>query len=174
MKRVFLYLVAFILAAPLLATTVLYVPVAESVRLSGLIVKGEVVGIYPGFDAQEQIVTTVVLAVDETLKGNVVPGDTVSFQAWGGSFAGWNVETEGEASYELGEKILVQLEDIDGVWHTLGLSFGKWLVVKDADGGEILKRDMTDLYLLNADSAPVTEISLHEMKRVSKAVELGR
>ncbi len=174
MKRTLLGLIVLILACPLLSTTVLYVPVGESIRLSGLIVKGEVVGVYPGFDSQDQIVTTVVLSVEESLKGPAAVGDTVTFQAWGGSFAGWNVETVGEASYAIGDRVLVQLEEIDGVWHTLGLAFGAWRVVRDPEGGEILRRDLSDLALVNADSAPVTEISLYEMKRISRAVELGR
>ena len=174
MKRLFPWMLALLIATPLLATTVVSVPVGESVRLSGLIVKGEVLNLYAGLDAEGQIVTNVTVAVSETLKGDAPVGGTVTFQAWGGSLGGFNVETVGEAKYSVGEKVLVQLEDIDGTWHTLGLAFGKWNVQTDRDGEEILRRDLSELCLVLSDSAPVNEISMHEFKRLAKAVQVGR
>ena len=174
MKRTLPWLLALLVATPLLATTVVYVPVGESIQLSGLVVKGTVTDQYVGLDAEGQIVTTVVLAVDDAIKGGAAVGDSVTFQAWGGSLGGINVETVGEAAYRVGEKVLVQLEDIDGVWHTLGLAFGKWNVFTDSDGEEILRRDLSELCLARAVTDPVTELSLRELKRLAKAVQVGR
>ncbi|HEV8582972.1 MAG TPA: hypothetical protein VGX68_28225 [Thermoanaerobaculia bacterium] len=122
------------------ATTIVYVPMRRSVQMSDLMLVGYVLGAQAEYNREGEIVTRVDVLVEEPLKGAAGSGQIVSFHAWGGSLDGVDVETVGEAQYRLGEKVLVQLEDIDGELHTLGLAFGKWNVVRDQAGVDQLIR----------------------------------
>lgn len=159
-------LVGLLAAIPVSATTVVYVPVNRSVHLSDMILVGHVLSLEPEYNFEGEIVTRVNLLVEETLKGDVGRGTVFSFQARGGSLDGVNVETVGEARYRLGEKVLVQLEDIDGELYTLGLSFGKWNVVRGRDGSPLLQRSLSDLNLVGVSEAPVQEIPLARMREI--------
>lgn len=170
----FLKIFIFLLFTPVLfSTTIVYVPVDESISLSNFILKGEVLDTYAGYDLKGQVVTNVVLYVEETLKGDLKEGSTFVFQVWGGKIDGIEVETVGEAKYEKGEKILVQLEEIDGSYHTLGLSFGKWKVM-EKDGREVLLRDLSDLCFVNEDEGLLTIIGIDEFKNVLKNLEVKK
>jgi hypothetical protein len=170
MKRAFaLVLVAAALAAaPLAATTVVYTSVPKSVQLSDVILIGHVKSLETAYNQDGEIVTRVHLLVDEALKGSAARGQVFVFDAWGGSLDGTNVETVGEARYRLGEKVLVQLEDIDGEYHTLGLSFGKWNVLRDKQGKSMLVRDLSDLNLVGVDESPVEVLPLGRMRAVTR------
>ena len=151
-------------ASALSATTVLYVPIDRSIGMSDTILVGHVLQMEAAYNSQGEVVTKVHLLVEESLKGDVRPGDVFTFDAWGGSIDGFNVETVGEAHYRLGQKVLVQLEDIDGEYHTLGLSFGKWDVAKDAKGVQWITRSLSDLYMVGVNEAPVEKMPLRQMR----------
>lgn len=169
MKRalVLSLLVGLLAAIPLSATTVLYVPMHQSVRLSDEVLVGYVLGMEPAYNAEGEIVTRVSLLVEENLKGDARPGEVFIFDAWGGSLDGVTVETVGEARYRLGEKVLVQLEDLDGEFHTLGLSFGKWSVVRGRDGSPRIQRSLDDLSMVGVMEAPVQELPLARMREIA-------
>jgi hypothetical protein len=150
------------------ATTVLYVPMQKSVRLSDAILLGYVQSLEPAYNADGDIVTRVHLLVEESLKGGVRPGEVFTFDAWGGSLGGVNVETVGEAHYQLGEKVLVQLESIDGEYHTLGLSFGKWHVAPGQDGRPMIIRSLSDLNMVGVSETPVERFPLHRLRQLVK------
>jgi hypothetical protein len=160
-----------LLAGAVSATTIAYVPLQRSVQMSDLVLIGYVTGLEPTYDREGQIVTRVDLLVETPLKGGAGQGQVVSFHAWGGHLGGVNVETVGEARYRLGEKVLVQLESIEGEYHTLGLSFGKWDVVRDPSGAPWIKRDLSDLDMVGLTEAPVEQIPLDRMLRTVRAAE---
>lgn len=162
-----------VLSTALSATTVLYVPVKRSVQMSDLVLVGHVLNMEAVYNAEGEIVTRIDLLVEEPLKGFARPGEIFSFHAWGGSLDGTVVETEGEARYRLGEKVLVQLENIDGEFHTLGLSFGKWNVVRDEMGVQWITRSLNDLHMVDVKESPVTRLSLDRMREISRG-ERGR
>jgi hypothetical protein len=151
-------------ASALSATTVLYVPIDRSIELSEMVLVGHVLRMEAAYNADGEIVTRVALLVEESLKGDVKPGDVLTFDAWGGSLDGVNVETAGEARYRLGQKVLVQLENVNGEYHTLGLSFGKWDVSKDAKGKQWISRSLSDLNVVGVNEAPVEKMPLHRMR----------
>lgn len=155
-------------AASVSATTVAYVPVKKAFQLSDVVLVGHVLGIEAEYNASGEIVTKINLLVEENLKGWVNAGEVFSFHAYGGSLDGVNVETVGEAKYRLGQKVLVQLEDIDGEFHTLGLSFGKWDVIRGNDGRSWAVRSLDDLNMLGVDESPVTRIPLDRMRTVAR------
>jgi hypothetical protein len=152
-------------AAVLSATTVAYVPMRKSVEMSDLVLVGHVLGIEADYNLDGEIVTKVQLLVEETLKGGVKPGQVFTFHAWGGSLDGVHVETVGEARYRMGEKVLVQLESIDGDYHTLGLSFGKWSVVRDEDGSQWATRSLADRNVVGVTERPAVRLPLGSLKR---------
>lgn len=151
-------------ASAVSATTVAYVPIDKSIDLSDAVLVGHVLRMEAAYNADGEIVTRIELLVEETLKGDVRRGDVFTFDAWGGSLDGVNVETVGEARYKLGQKVLVQLENIDGEYHTLGLSFGKWDVSKDAKGQQWITRSLSDLNVVGVNEAPVEKMPLRQMR----------
>ena len=168
MKRVFLSgLLALLLAgAAAQATTVLYVPVKKSIEMSDYVLVGHVQRLEAGYNAEGEIVTRVHLLVEESLKGDVQKGEVFVFHARGGALDGVRVETVGEARYELGDKVLVQLENIQGEYHTLGLSFGKWNVIREKNGSSSVMRSLFDLNLVGVTESPVTILPLNRMREI--------
>jgi hypothetical protein len=151
-------------ASAVSATTVLYVPIDKSIEMSEMVLVGHVLRMEAAYNGDGEIVTRVALLVEESLKGDVKPGDVLTFDAWGGSLDGVNVETAGEARYRLGQKVLVQLENVNGEYHTLGLSFGKWDVSKDAKGKQWISRSLSDLNVVGVNEAPVEKMPLRQMR----------
>lgn len=171
-KSVVLALLCLVLAAAVAsATTVAYVPLRKAIRMSEAVVVGYVLSTESVYNQEGEIVTKVDVLVEEPFKGGFQAGEIVSFHAWGGSLDGVSVEAVGEARYQLGEKVLLQLEDIEGELHTLGLSFGKWNVVRDKAGVEWAVRNLSDLNMVGVDESPVVKMPLGQMREVSRQVE---
>lgn len=168
-KAVILVALAGVLCASALsATSVLYVPIEKSIELSDAILVGHVLHMKGAYNADGEIVTRIDLLVEESFKGGVRPGTVFTFDAWGGSLDGVHVETVGEAQYRLGQKVLIQLENIDGEYHTLGLSFGKWDVKKDTWGRQWIQRSLADLNVVGATEMPVERMPLRQMRATSR------
>lgn len=176
MRKVFVLalLAAALCAVTASATTVMYVPIRQSVQMSDLVLVGHVLNTKAVYNAEGEIVTEVSLLVEEPLKGWARPGEIFTFHAWGGSLDGTVVETVGEARYNLGEKVLVQLENIDGELHTLGLSFGKWNVVRDDTGTPWVMRKLDDLNVVGLTESPTTRMPLDRMREIVRQQERGR
>jgi hypothetical protein len=171
-KSVVLALSCLVLGAAVAsATTVAYVPLRKAIRMSEAVVVGYVLSTEAVYNRDGEIVTKVNVLVEEPMKGGFQSGEVISFHAWGGSLDGVNVEAVGEARYGLGEKVLLQLESIDGEYHTLGLSFGKWNVVRDKAGVEWAVRNLSDLNMVGVDESPVVKMPLGQMREVSRQVE---
>lgn len=170
MKRVFMLgLLALLLAgAAAQATTVMYVPIKKSIQMSDYVLVGHVQRLEAGYNAEGEIVTRVHLLVEESLKGDLPRGEVFVFHARGGNLDGVRVEAVGEARYELGDKVLVQLENIDGEFHTLGLSFGKWNVVRENNGNSSVVRSLFDLHMVGVTEAPVTKLPLSQMREIAR------
>lgn len=170
MKRVLMLgLLALLLAgAAAQATTVLYVPMKKSIQLSDYVLLGHVQRLEAGYNAEGEIVTRVHLLVEESLKGDIQKGEVFVFHARGGSLDGVRVETVGEARYALGDKVLVQLENIQGEYHTLGLSFGKWNVIREKNGSSSVVRSLFDLNMVGITESPVTILPLKQMREIAR------
>jgi len=170
MKRVFMLgLLALLLAgAAAQATTVLYVPMKKSIQMSDYVLLGHVQRLEAAYNAEGEIVTRVHLLVEESLKGDVQKGAVFVFHARGGSLDGVRVETVGEARYSLGDKVLVQLENIQGEYHTLGLSFGKWNVIREKNGSNSIMRSLFDLNMVGITESPVTILPLKQMREIAR------
>jgi hypothetical protein len=170
MKRVVMFglLALLLVGAAAQATTVLYVPIKKSIQMSDYVLVGHVLRLEADYNAEGEIVTKVHLRVAETLKGDLEPGEVFVFHARGGVLDGVRVETVGEARYELGDKVLVELENIQGEYHTLGLAFGKWNVVREQDGTSSVVRSLFDLHMVGVTEAPVTRLPLNRMREIAR------
>lgn len=170
MKKVFILalVAAAWLATTLSATTVLYVPLGKSIQMSDMVLVGHVLKTEADYNRNGEIVTKIHLLVEESFKGAVRPGEVFVFDAWGGSLDDFNVVTVGEAQYHLGEKVMVQLEDLDGEYHTLGLSFGKWNVIRAKDGSELITRDLSDLNVVGVNETPIQRIPLRNLRQLAR------
>ena len=154
-------------ASALCATTVRYVPVRQSIAMSEAVLVGHVLHMEAAYNAEGEIVTRIDLLVEEGLKGGVERSAIFSFFARGGSLDGVHVETVGEAKYRLGERVLVQLESIDGEYYTLGLAFGKWNVAQERDGRPVMIRNLSDLHMVGAEETPVDKFPLQRMREIA-------
>jgi hypothetical protein len=151
---VFSVLLASTMSAPVLATMIRGATVEQSIDASGQIVIGRVVGFRPLLDDDGRIETAVRVIVEENLKGHSRPGSTIEIIASGGDFDGRRLIVVGEADYMRGERVLLQLEEIDGALRTIGLAMGKWRVIGQPPG-EAIVRDLSALTV--AGSTPMTE-----------------
>lgn len=170
MKRAVLFTLvsAVLLATAASATTVEYVPMRKAMQLSDLVLVGHVVQIDAAYGRDGDIVTRISLLVEESLKGSAARGEVFTFEAWGGHLDGVNVETVGEAKYRLGDKVLVQLEDVDGAYHTLGLSFGKWDIVRDERDQAWAVRSLFDLNMVGVTEVPATRVRLDSFRELAR------
>lgn len=172
MKRVLMLgMLALVLAATVAqATTVMYVPIKKSIQMSDYVLVGHVLRLEPAYNAEGEIVTRVHLLIEESLKGDARSGEVFVFDTWGGSLDGVTVETVGEARYNLGDKVMVQLENIQGEYHTLGLSFGKWDVVRENDGSSSVVRSLFDLNVVGLNESPVSKLPLGRMREIVRQI----
>jgi hypothetical protein len=88
--------------------------------------------------------TRVGLLVRETLKGDVASGAVVVFHTHEGAVAGAESQAPGEARFNVGQSVLVFIEDVDGRLYNLGLSMGVWSVHEREGAVSGYTRALTD------------------------------
>jgi len=169
-------LVLVLAAAAAWASTVIGLSVEDQARLSQMIVVGEVLhqrGVNHPVNGLE---TAVTLRVTEVLKGNVRPGQAVTFHTRGGELDGEVSEAVGEAVFHAGEKVLVFIESVDGRLYNLGLSMGVWNVHEDRVGYPTFTRALRDgLVIVGREAVEHGPLGYAEMKgRVAHAARNPR
>jgi len=125
------------------ATLVVPMPAEDLAADADAIVTGHVTRIVSHWDPQiAQIVTTIAIAVDDLLKGELDDHEVVITQPGGtiGTVGSW---MDGSPEFEVGEKVLVFLaEQPDGSVRVLHLYLGKYSIQPDEwTGGELAVRD---------------------------------
>jgi len=151
---------------PALATMVRSASVEEMIEASHAIIVGRVVGQRAFRLDDGSILTGVAIRVEESLKGDLRVGERIEISAYGGELEGQRAVTLGEATYRKGERVLLQLEEIDGRLHTIGLSMGKWNVVEDERGRRHITRNLSGLGLVGGVKMTEGPISLEDFKRL--------
>ena len=135
------------------ASTVLGLSIEDQVRLSDLVVLGEVVSLEGVVHPEQGIETAVTLKVSEALKGAARPGDLVVFHTRSGQVGDEISEAVGEAVFRVGQKTLVLVESIDGRLYNLGLSMGVWDVLESRGGRLSVARALQDGLNVVGDAA---------------------
>ncbi len=159
---------------PALATMVRSVSLEETIDASHAIVVGRVIG-QRGYRLDDSsILTGVAIRIEESLKGDLRQGARVEITAYGGELEGQRAVTVGEATYKKGERVLLQLEEIDGRLHTIGLSMGKWNVVEDERGRRHITRNLSGLGLVGGVKMTEGPIMLEDFRRLVEERSRGR
>lgn len=164
-------LVVLLAAAPAAATSIKSATLEQTLDASAAIVVGRVLGQHPYRLADGTVMTAVTVQVEESLAGPYQAGRRLVVSAFGGEDRGGRWLAVGEATYHRGERVLLQLEVIDGRLHTLGLSLGKWTVHEGEDGSRFLTRDLSGLSFVGGAQMSEGPLSLESFRR---AVERGR
>lgn len=123
-------------ATPAEATAVVGMDLNSLSREAELIVGGRVVAVESAWD-KGRIRTRVTLATETVLKGKPTEADRVTFSVLGGEVGGIGQRVPGEATFVVGERVVVFLTDLALRATVLGMSQGKWRWNPDAPGAEL-------------------------------------
>lgn len=150
------------------ATVMIRASVEELATESAVVILGEVTATeVVSAGPRAGIFTRVTMAPEERWRGPVTGGD-VRFYVHGGRLGDRAMRTHGQATFEVGERVVVFLEDVgDGTLFPTGMSQGKWTVEGDlarscADVGALVERDATGR--LRPSTARLDAISLGALR----------
>jgi hypothetical protein len=164
--------ILLLLTAPTWASSVLGLSIEDQTRLSRLVVTGEVVSQRGVVHHENGVETAVTLRVTEVFKGLARPGDEVVFHTRSGEADGLLSDAIGEARFQIGQEVLVFIEDVDGRLYNLGLSMGVWNVRLDRDGSTYFTRALEEgLDIVGGVEVEFGPVSITDMaRRVDAAV----
>ncbi|MCU1245085.1 MAG: hypothetical protein JWN02_995, partial [Acidobacteria bacterium] len=135
-------IVALLYAALAGGTTFIPTTDRQLIERSDAVVVGTVRDVAGRETAEGTPLTDVTLAVEESLKGASLAGQTVTVTDFGGPSRGQFVFVAGGAVYKQGERVLLFLRHApDGHWFTSGMSLGKFTFSRNTDGTAIVLRD---------------------------------
>lgn len=133
-----------ILVALWLFGSVAHATIAEALSMAQLVEEAdhaalvEVVALDPGYDELDRIVTDVTVRVIEPLVGSSRAGDLLVVRRLGGVVGDVGLRIEGEATFVLGERVVLFVEEISGFLRPVGMSQGVLPVQRDAHDGEVV------------------------------------
>jgi len=134
-------------AAGARATTVADMPLEQLARISPLVVHARVESrtSFWSEDGRRDIVTRTTLRVLRTIKGET--GPIVSVRQHGGALDGIAMAVPGDASFEVGEEVVVFLQPhpVASGEHVLAAMSAAKFTVKQGENGPIAVRDVQDL-----------------------------
>ncbi len=159
--------------APALASVVVGLSIEDQARLAKLVVVGEVVTLR-GLDHPDLgIETAVTLRVHEALKGQAATETEIVFHTRQGRVGEVESQVPGEASFHVGQKALVFIEEVDGRLYNLGLSMGVWSVLERDGAVSGYTRAIRDgLEVVGEEEVELGPIAYQDMlARVARAVK---
>lgn len=158
MRPIRALLVLFTVAATSQAATFVVPSDEQLVNGSAAIVTATVAGSLGRWAPTGAIETATTLAVVESIRGPLQPGETFEVVELGGVVGDRGLAVHGAARYEEGERVLLFLRrDSDGSWRTRDLTLGKFSYAGDAQGREILLRDHHEICGFDVDGTPHVE-----------------
>ena len=116
------------------ASTVLGLTIEDQARLATWVVGGEVTALQGVDHPENGLETAVTLRVERSFKGKVRPGDELVFHTRSGELNGERSTAIGEAVFNVGSRVLVFVETIDGRPYNIGLSYGVFNILEDRRG----------------------------------------
>jgi len=139
-------------AVPARATTVLRLPVEEMTRRADLVVRAEVRSVTVRLDdaGARPLSTIVDLRVTRVLKGQAA-GPTLRLDLVGGATETASVSIPGMPSFRAGDDVVLFLEKTPRGYIPAGLSQGKFLVRRGADGVVRAARETVNLSRVTRD-----------------------
>src|SRR5512134_3179334 len=139
-----LAVIGLVTASAATASTVLGLTVEDQARLATWVVAGEVTGLQGVDHPENGLETAVTLRVERSFKGKVMSGDELVFHTRSGELDGERSIAIGEAEFNVGAKVLVFVESIDGRAYNIGLSYGVFNVLEDRRGRRAAVRALQD------------------------------
>lgn len=145
------------------AAVVEYASLSDLAELSDAAVRGEVVEMETSFrDEEERIVTHVEIEVRETYMGDRGDiGERVEIEQWGGTYRGTTVRVPGDASFDVGEEVVVFLrrgDDRSGETYFLtALAQSKYTVQRGPET-PLVSRDLSQLTFTAPNSGEMFEV----------------
>jgi hypothetical protein len=137
-------LMAAILAAPSLATTVTKLDLAQLVKRADLIVQGQVQSVYSQWDEERRLVFTYIsIRVDESLKGG--SRQSVLIRQVGGTVGTIQMSVAGVPQFKSGEMAIVFLKhQDDSTFQVVGMNQGLYEIVEDFAVSNVFGVDLFD------------------------------
>ncbi|MEM9067232.1 MAG: hypothetical protein AAGE52_01960 [Myxococcota bacterium] len=102
----------------------------------------------------DQIVTDVLLEVEDAVHGSASTGDTLMLVRLGGAIDDLGMRVEGEPSFNDGNRYLVFLREWRGMYRPVGMSQGVMRVQEQADGTRIVEPGGAGLSLVTRPGGP--------------------
>jgi hypothetical protein len=125
-----------------LATTALYVTDAEQAELSTAVVIARVgVAEVLPHDRYETVMTRTTLVIDDVLYGTA-PEQVLLHQV-GGTLDGRTVHVPGDAKFELGERCVLFLRQVEGRWYLTAMEQSKYLLNDHPRFGPLMTRELS-------------------------------
>jgi hypothetical protein len=95
-------------------------------------------------DTKSRIYTFTKLGVMRTLKGSV-PNKEITIRQWGGTVGNVVMHVPGNATFKVGEEVVVFLSAEEGLHFVVGLAQGKFRVQAEASGKKVATRDTSEI-----------------------------
>ena len=180
--RRFSRLVPLVLAASMLVThtsaragTVVAMSLEQMTARADLIFTGRVLGERADWNAERtRIFTYVTLEVDRYFKGRS-ESSLVTVRLLGGRVGRYIAHLPGSPKFAIGEKVLLFCAGEQArMPSVLGLSLGKFTIVTDTAGEQIVKRDISTLMLANYSTAsrrPGDPVQRYRLSDVAARIE---
>jgi hypothetical protein len=197
MSRLVLLCLISLLGLPRIggATSFVEVPFEETVSDAPIVVRGKVGGKRAdwgrGSDGRDRIYTYFDLTIQERLKGDPGRQDQILMRELGGEVGGVGMQVSGTAQFQEGEDVVVFLsppvEDSKGrtSFDIRGMMMGKYSVIKDQNGQEILEgagldslehpleRDLRHKLEAQGDTKPRAKWSLTKLRELIRTQAQG-
>jgi hypothetical protein len=137
-------LMAALLAAPALATTVAKMDLAQLVKRADLIVQGQVQSVYSQWDEERHLVFTYIsIRVDDSLKG--ASRQSVLIRQIGGTVGTVQMSVAGVPQFKSGEMAVVFLKrQDDSTFQVVGMNQGLYEIVEDFAVSNVFGVDLFD------------------------------
>ncbi len=132
--------IAWLLLVPLaaLGSAVRFYSEADMSRAAAVIARGQVAQVQVRRHPSGMIVTDVTVAIARGLKG-LKTGETLTFTLLGGTLNGATVHVAGTSRYQVGEEVLVFLEQGGDGLVEMGIGAGKYQVVRKGRGARVTR-----------------------------------
>ena len=152
-----------------LATIIIKLSDKEMTKKASSIIRGKVIRRYSKWDSKKKrIYTYTKIAILEPIKGKKETQEVVIRQL-GGSVGNIGMKVSGNASFKLGEEVLVFLEKIVNnklhQYHVMGMAYGKYRIVEDANKRHYLVRDLSNLSIASLKKGRYQFKAAHTIKK---------
>ena len=182
LRRLMPVLVLLATSVPLSASQFIQLPFDQVAREATLIVRGTVVNTYSAWDSAHETIFTYATVRVQRYIGERTGPDTLMVREAGGTVGNYTQQAIGFPELREGEQVVLLLSKWDDSddWRIHAYNQGKFIVVKDPRGKEMLTEDPVkqgDERLSKPDhlhAMPATAMTIDEFEEMAVAAREGR